>query len=67
MKDPKVEEIALNRLAVCLSCKVNTTYPQISTLSRCKDCGCVLEAKSRSLKSNCPRNLWPHLKGEDTP
>lgn len=63
--DPKVEEIAAERLGLCISCKHNSTTPAIGMLSRCKLCGCVLEAKSRSLKSKCPQDLWPDLTEED--
>ena len=64
-RDPEVEKIAAERLGLCISCKYNSTAPAIGMLSRCKACGCVLEAKSRSLKSNCPQNLWPDLTEED--
>ena len=64
--NPKVEKIAAERLGLCISCKHNSTTPAIGMLSRCKLCGCVLEAKSRSLKSKCPQDLWPTLTEEDT-
>lgn len=64
-RNPKVEKIAEERLGLCLSCKYNSTTPDLGMLSKCKLCGCVLEAKSRSLKSNCPINLWPDLTEED--
>lgn len=63
--DSEVEKIAAERLGLCISCKHNSTTPAIGMLSRCKLCGCVLEAKSRSLKSKCPQNLWPDLTEED--
>ncbi len=63
-RDPEVEKIAEERLGLCLSCKYNNTSPELGMLSKCTLCGCVLEAKSRSLKSKCPINLWPDLTEE---
>lgn len=60
-RDDFVEEVALDRLEVCSECKYNTTYPDLTMLSLCKECGCVLEAKARNLDSNCPKAKWKKL------
>ena len=55
---PEIQKVALKRLEKCLDCDANTTPKQIGLASRCKDCGCVLEAKVRNETSECPRNKW---------
>lgn len=59
MRDPQIEEKALHRLMVCKECPENNTKPEIYLSSRCKSCGCVLEAKARVVNGACPRGLWP--------
>jgi hypothetical protein len=48
---------------ICAPCEDNSDTPEVNLFSYCKGCGCVLEAKARSLKetNKCPRNLWPNL------
>lgn len=58
VRKPEVEEKALERLLICKDCDANTTSPRVMMHSKCRDCGCILEAKSRS-GSKCPRNKWP--------
>ena len=58
IRNPVVEEQAIKRLEICAKCKYNTTKPDITLTSRCKECGCVLEAKSRNLESQCPKHKW---------
>lgn len=53
-----MEEIALKRLEICKDCEVNNTQGEVVMTSRCKDCGCFLEAKSRNLTSQCPKGKW---------
>jgi predicted Zn-ribbon and HTH transcriptional regulator len=59
IRNPKVEEVALKRLEVCKDCDANNTLGEVMMASRCKDCGCFLEAKSRNVTGKCPRNKWP--------
>jgi predicted Zn-ribbon and HTH transcriptional regulator len=61
LTDSRIEKIALERLKVCSDCDQNNTNPELSMVSRCKACGCVLEAKARSPKSECPKNKWQYL------
>lgn len=61
LTDSRIEKIALERLKVCSDCDQNNTNPELSMVSRCKACGCVLEAKARSSKSECPKNKWQYL------
>jgi len=44
---------------VCKDCEFNNTPNAVSFSSRCKECGCVLEAKSRVENGKCPRDKWP--------
>ncbi len=53
-RDPEVETIALVRADICAACSSNT-------LSVCTECGCLIAAKTRSLKTDCPRNKWPKI------
>mgnify|MGYP006863135444 CR=1 FL=1 len=61
LPDSRTEKMALERLKICGDCDQNTTSPKLSMVSRCKACGCVLEAKARSIQSECPKNKWQHL------
>jgi hypothetical protein len=47
-KNPHVEKVAKARLGICSGCE----HSGIT----CAKCGCVLEAKIRSMKSKCPIN-----------
>lgn len=51
MKIPEIEIIAKKRLKICKACE----YKKGKT---CGKCGCLLEAKTRSPKSNCPDKRW---------
>jgi len=44
---------------VCKDCVSNTTKPNVNLGSRCRDCGCVLEAKARTQNGKCPKDKWP--------
>jgi ribosomal protein L37AE/L43A len=56
---PEVKENGLRRLDVCIECEENTTSNTIEFISRCKACGCVLQAKALSPESKCPKDKWP--------
>ncbi len=64
-KDPNTERIAKYRLNICSVCPYQGYLINISILGKqfrfikqCKDCGCILSLKSRSLESECPQNKW---------
>ena len=46
------EKIFKSRREICNAC------PSKSALDRCLECGCPLAAKTRSLTSDCPLDLW---------
>lgn len=48
----EVEELAKNRIKICLSC------PKISERHFCNICHCYMPAKVRSPKSTCPLVKW---------
>lgn len=54
-KDDQVEEVATKRLKVCGDCPIRSRG---FCDSRKGGCGCLLEAKVRSLNSVCPKGLW---------
>lgn len=58
LPDSRIENMAIGRLKVCKECPDNDSNPELSMRSRCKACGCVLEAKARSPQSQCPKNKW---------
>jgi len=61
LSDSRIEKLAIGRLQICKECPDNSTKPDLSMSSRCKACGCVLEAKARSPQSKCPKNKWQGL------
>lgn len=52
----KQEEIAKHRMEICLQCDDRKSYSFMP--DRCGICGCILEYKTRSMKSSCPKKLW---------
>ena len=56
-KQEHVEEIAKQRMQVCLSCpflgKTSADCVIPGTAPCCSECGCCLELKTRSLSSDC--------------
>jgi hypothetical protein len=47
------EEEAERRYSVCKLC------PELISLTKqCKQCGCVMSAKTKLLKASCPLNKW---------
>jgi len=49
--NPHVEKIAKARVEICGECEHNVR-------NRCKQCGCPLVAKTRSMQSHCPLKKW---------
>lgn len=70
MTDPKVEEVAKSRAAICAECpfakyigshkttvvvnKKQYTYKSM----KCEVCGCALAAKVRAMDDSCPITKW---------
>ena len=48
----KVEELAIERMEICLGC------PKLKDNKRCAMCGCFMPAKVRSEMSTCPLKNW---------
>lgn len=53
LEDDEIEKMAARRLAICASCPRKSENGK-----RCLECGCILEAKSRSETSECPLGKW---------
>jgi hypothetical protein len=51
-RNEKVEEIAIERMTICLDC------PKLKENKRCSLCGCFMPAKVRSEHSSCPLKKW---------
>ena len=68
-KRKHVEEIAAKRLELCKACDFldlkgdSCIVP--STQPCCKECGCSLKLKVRSLSSFCPINKWTSIVDDD--
>lgn len=52
--NPKVEEEAKRRMAIC----VKNDCKKLRSNNTCELCGCYMIAKVRSPKSKCPLNKW---------
>lgn len=48
-----INQISKERLNICKTCPFNSTPGNITVVSRCKACGCLLKAKSKCLSCNC--------------
>lgn len=46
------DEIAAERMAICQAC------PRLSQHNQCKECGCLMTAKTRLKGANCPLGKW---------
>lgn len=70
MTDPKVEEVAKKRAAICSTCPhatyigkhkstvvVNDKQHSYKSM-KCNVCGCALAAKVRAMNDSCPIDLW---------
>lgn len=47
------EEVYINRMNICKGCEFFR-----HTDSRCSQCGCFMEAKTRFIKTTCPVGKW---------
>lgn len=50
--NPRIEEIAKKRAAICVDC------PKLKPNKVCGSCGCYIPAKTRSPRSRCPLSKW---------
>ena len=50
-ENPEVELIAKQRAKICSECAR-------SKMDICKECGCYIPAKIRSMSERCPINKW---------
>ena len=61
-KTKHVEDIAFFRNEICRVCEfIDTTGAKCAvpgTQPCCRECGCSLKLKTRSLSSDCPRGFW---------
>ena len=61
-----VEEIALERNAICDQCPSKGDKCAVpGTAPCCNECGCSLTFKTRSLSSECPLGKWKALLSEE--
>jgi hypothetical protein len=55
------EEIADQRLEICLGC------PQLIKLTtQCKECGCIMSAKTKLPNAECPLGKWGQVRVSTT-
>ena len=52
LKEDDIEKIAVLRINICKLCE---SYSKIGI---CKECGCLIAAKSRVKEENCKLNKW---------
>ena len=69
IRDQFVEEVAEDRMSICLNCpnidKEGSNCLVPKTQPCCSLCGCSLSLKTRSLSSECPDDHWPALLTEE--
>lgn len=49
---------AQRRAELCVQCPFISHLTAMSNVPSCGKCGCVLAAKTRSMKSSCPIGTW---------
>jgi hypothetical protein len=65
LKKEITERIAKSRLLICNTCEFHSKFHKtLRPDAHCTDCGCTLNAKVRSLQTNCPQNKWKAIKKE---
>ena len=53
------QELSEERMKICNTCKhISTKHNTYRLDVHCTKCGCTLDAKTRSEKSECPIGLW---------
>lgn len=53
------DEVEKERLAICEPCEVNM-------MGVCTACGCVIRAKAKLTKGECPLEFWPLRESDST-
>ena len=61
LKDKYIEQIALDRKAICDACEHISKECAGLITECCSVCGCSLKFKTRSLESSCPKDKWPSI------
>ena len=68
-KREDVEDVARERFAICVLCKSYDDKGKEcivpGTGPCCKECGCCLQLKTRSMSSECPFGKWKALMSEE--
>jgi len=64
VKQQIIEDIAVSRRAICLSCPDLEADPKAIIKERCGKCGCAIKFKTRCLECSCPMDKWPAIKQE---
>ncbi len=59
-RDEEIEKLAKQRLSVCEDCPFNSKNNSMlgSMIPYCTKCGCILAAKVRNEKGQCPEKKW---------
>ena len=69
IKPEHVEAIAKERWKFCAKCefldKIGTECAAPGTQPCCKECGCSLSFKTRSLSTSCPKGKWMAILSEE--
>ena len=50
---PAPQDLQNARMAICRAC------PELTTLTRCRKCGCFMVAKVKLKGAKCPLEKWP--------
>jgi hypothetical protein len=53
---PAPRDLQIIRLATCQDC------PELTTMSRCRKCGCFMTLKVTLKGAQCPLNKWPDIR-----
>lgn len=62
LKPEHVERVARTRLNICNTCHWNSKFHKTMRPDvHCTKCGCTIEAKVRSMESECPIAKWPKI------
>lgn len=54
------QEIHEERMAICKDCPFF-----IKLTGQCKECGCIMEAKTRLPNAECPKHKWAQVNVDD--
>jgi hypothetical protein len=62
IKNKVIEEIAIERKAVCAVCPFLNKDCITVGGNCCGACGCKIELKTRAMAASCPKNKWVAVK-----